>query len=106
MDLCVTKPGRPPLGEKLQAAWPRNSSKRYTINSKPSIQLQQPSREKNVFPPADPHLSNFKMHFYVVLSRIIVTELSLVAYHLASREFSETGLFDQSYKGEETRIPP
>ena len=26
--------------------------------------------------------------------------------HLASREFSETGLFDQSYKGEETRIPP
>ena len=47
----------------------------------------------------------FKMHFYVVLSRIIVTELSLVAYHLASREFSETGLFDPSYKGEETRIP-
>ena len=30
--------------------------------------------EKNVFPPTDPHLSNFKMHFYVVLSRIIVTE--------------------------------
>ena len=32
-------------------------------------------------------------------------ELSLVAYRLASREFSETGLFDPSYKGEETRIP-
>jgi hypothetical protein len=48
---------------------------------------------------------NFKMHFYVVLSRIVVAELSLVAYHLASREFSETGLFDPSYKREETRIP-
>jgi hypothetical protein len=34
--------------EKTLSGVARKSSRRYTINSKPSIQIQQPSREKNV----------------------------------------------------------
>jgi hypothetical protein len=38
-----------------------------------------------------PVLISPKIHFLVALSRIIAARPSLVAYHLASREYSELG---------------
>ena len=44
------------------------------------------------FPARQPSsLSKFKMHFLFASSRTIAAKQSLVAYHLASREYSESG---------------
>ena len=53
---------------------------------------------KKYFPPtiaANPHLSISKMHFLFALSRIIVAEQCLVAYYLASREYSDLDCYIQ-----------
>jgi hypothetical protein len=56
------------------------------------------------FPPPNPHLSQDA--FFVALGLIIAARRSLVAYYLASREYSELGCrFYPSYKRAETRIP-